>query len=102
MQLGQMDKEFKVELTPREYDDLSRISGQLARFGVEGIVKHPSYDSWPDAVRAKEIRNVFDTARKIARAEVHALHPDILRRLAQAKGKEIGRPARDMPVELRP
>jgi hypothetical protein len=98
--LGEADKDFKTDLTPQEYDDYARISGQMAQRAVDFIVNSPSYDRLPEAGKQKIIRQAFEASRHTAKGALFRMHPDLVQRLAGEKREELTRPPRDLPPQL--
>ena len=58
-----------VDLTPRQYDDYSRVSGRLAKTMLDGIIS-PQFRSMPPGAQIDTIKSIVNQARAMGRAEV--------------------------------
>ena len=58
-----------VDLTSRQYDDYTRISGRLAKTMLDGIIS-PQFRSMPSSAQIDTIKSIVNQARAMARAEV--------------------------------
>jgi len=58
-----------VDLTPRQYDDYTRVSGRLAKTMLDGIIS-PQFRSMPPGAQIDTIKSIVNQARSMARAEL--------------------------------
>ena len=58
-----------VDLTPRQYDDYSRVSGRLAKTMLDGIIS-PQFRSMSPGAQIDTIKSIVNQARAMGRAEV--------------------------------
>lgn len=89
-----------IELTPKEYDALARITGQLAKKATDRVVRSEAYRQASDAVKREMLESIYAVARDSARTEVFLAiaHQDrgrvlkpVLRTLDELRGSEAQR-----------
>lgn len=65
------------ELTPEQYDDYSRISGETAKNMLDKIVMSPGWPKIPDDNKVDLVKRIFTKARAIARIQLIATSPEL-------------------------
>ncbi len=56
-----------IKLTPQQFSELSRDTGQTAKRVVEQFIRSPQYGSLPDDIKRSTIEQIFRDVRKVTR-----------------------------------
>lgn len=82
---GRVSRKIRgAELTDAEFDDLSRLSGQAMKRGLDALVALPKWRELPEAAQVEAINTVMRQSRDLARTTVMAKYPDLMLRIKAA------------------
>lgn len=79
----------KVELTPQQYDDYTRLAGRLAKEMLDGMIGSSVWREVPNGIQIDEISKTVSKARRIARQEVSFMYPELIQAVMDMKLKKL-------------
>ena len=74
-----------VQLDDRQYDDLQRIGGRLAKIRLDAFTNLPQFRELPDEMQVELIHKTINAAREAARTLLMMQNPDIITKAIVAK-----------------
>lgn len=86
MGIGRIDKKINgVQLTPKQFDDYSRLAGRFTKMRLNNYVAIPQTRELPPAIQIKTMHTMIEDARQQARTIIMMNNPDIIRQATQNK-----------------
>jgi len=92
----------RVPLNALQYDDYQRLAGSAAANALRGVVKGPGWAAVTDDQKSEIIRDAFKDARKAARSELLANHPELGAGSLPPPPPGYGAPGAGQSVSARP
>jgi len=74
-----------VQLDDRQYDDLQRVAGRLAKIRLDAFTNLPQFRELPDEMQVELIHKTINAARETARTLLMMQNPDIITKAIVAK-----------------
>ena len=74
-----------VQLTDQQYDDFSKIAGQLAKMRLDSIVNNPEFKNLPEVAQLDAIKGAVKSSRKTASSVIMMRNPDLIKKATEQK-----------------
>lgn len=74
-----------VQLDEKQYDDYAKLSGQLMKQRLDGVVNQNGFENLPDGKKFEVMNKIIHTARENARTAILAQYPDIMQKAVEQK-----------------
>ena len=74
-----------IQLTDQQYDDFSKIAGQLAKMRLDSIVSNPAFKNLPEVAQIDAIKGTIKSARETASSIIMMRNPDIMKQATEQK-----------------
>lgn len=83
---GKLTRKIRgIQLTDQQYDEYAMLAGRMTKLQLNSVVALPGFDQMPAAIRIELIHKAISSSREIARSNIMAQDPTIIRRAIQAK-----------------